>query len=293
MLHELLSFLSLQDPNVRWVVIGACLIGATTGSVGIFAYLQKRSLVGDAIAHAMLPGVAIAFLLSGSKQSLYLTIGAVTSGGMAWWLVGYLLKHTKLKSDTVLALVLSVFYGFGVMLLSYIQQQPNAQQSGLDRFLFGKIASTTADELLPLCIVAVVALLIIWAGYAQIRLMLFDAQYAKAHGYAVQFWESTIAVLTIAVVSIGIQAVGVVLLAALLITPSLVARYWTNSLSTMFWIAGLVGAFSGVVGAFISYTAPRMPTGPWIVVVLSVLAFVSAIRKNIYRTNEPHKQART
>ncbi|TAE15898.1 MAG: metal ABC transporter permease [Bacteroidetes bacterium] len=277
MWNELIAFLSLADPNVRWVALGALLIGGTTGCMGVFAYLQKRSLVGDAIAHAMLPGVAIAFLLSGSKHSLALSLGAIASGGVAWWVVGYLIQHTKLKSDTVLAIVLSVFYGFGVLLLSYIQQQPNMQQSGLDRFLFGKIASTTADELLPLVLVAGCVLVLVLAGYAQIRVILFDADYAYAHGYAVRFWESIIALFTIAVVSIGIQAVGVVLLAALLITPALVARYWTNSLGVMFVLASLVGAFSGVMGAFISYTAPRMPTGPWIVVVLSVLAFLSAI----------------
>jgi len=283
MLYELLSFLSLADPNVRWVVIGAFLIGATTGSIGVFAYLQKRSLVGDAIAHAMLPGVAVAFLLSGSKHTAALSLGAVASGGLAWWAVGYILKHSKLKSDTVLALVLSVFYGLGIMLLSYIQQQPNAQQSGLDRFLFGKIAATTADDLLPLMLVASLSFLLIVAGYAQIRLILFDSQYAKAHGYAAHFWEGAIAVFTIAVVSMGIQAVGVILLAALLITPALTARYWTNSLWVMFLLASLVGAFSGVMGAFISYTAPRMPTGPWIVVVLSIIAFLSVLIKGTQR----------
>ena len=273
----MLDFFTFADPNVRWVALGALLIGATTGSIGVFAYLQKRSLVGDTIAHSMLPGVAVAFLITGSKHSFALSIGAIASGGFAWWIAGYLLRHTKLKSDTVLALVLSVFYGFGVMLLSYIQQQPNMQQSGLDRFLFGKIAATTSDELLPLLAVMLSVWLFILGGYTQIRLILFDPQYAQAHGYAVRFWEAAIAFATIAIVSIGIQAVGVVLLAALLITPALIARYWTNSLGMMLILASFVGAFAGLMGAYISYTAPRMPTGPWIVVVLSVLAFLSAI----------------
>lgn len=276
-MKDLYNFFSFADPNVRWVAIGSLLIGATTGSMGVFAYLQKRSLVGDAIAHAMLPGVVIAFLLTGIKHSFALSMGAIASGGLAWWVVGYLTKHTKLKSDTILALVLSVFYGLGIMLLSYVQHQAYTQQSGLDRFLFGKIVATTADELLPLFLVASLVFLLILMGYEQIRLILFDAEYAKAHGYAINFWETVLAVFTIAVVSVGIQAVGVVLLAALLITPALVARYWTNSLWVMLLLATLIGAFSGIAGAFISYTAPRMPTGPWIVVVLSFWAFLSAL----------------
>jgi manganese/zinc/iron transport system permease protein len=275
--QEFLAFFSFADPNVRWVALGALLIGLTTGCIGVFAYLQKRSLVGDTIAHAMLPGVAIAFLISGSKHSLALSVGAIVSGALAWWIVGYLTTHTKLKADTVLAMVLSVFYGLGVMLLSYIQQKPEAQASGLDRFLFGKIASTTADELLPLCLLLGAVLLLVVISYRQVQLILFDAEYAKAHGLAVRFWEGIIAIFTITVVSIGIQAVGVVLLVALLITPALIARYWTNSFGVMLVLASLVGAFSGVLGAFISYTAPRMPTGPWIVMVLSFLAFLSAI----------------
>ncbi len=278
-MQDLLYFLSLSDPNVRWVAIGACLIGATTGCVGVFAYLQKRSLVGDTIAHAMLPGVVVAFLLTGVKHSATLSLGAIASGGLAWWIVGYLTKHTKLKTDTVLALVLAVFYGVGVTLLSYAQHQTYSQQSGLDRFLFGKIVATTSDDLLPLFIVAMLVLGLVWVGYAQIRLILFDTQYAQAHGYAVRFWETLIAIFTVAVVSIGIQAVGVVLLVALLTTPALVARYWTNSLKVMLGLAALIGAVSGVFGAYISYTAPRMPTGPWIVIILSGIAFASAIAR--------------
>lgn len=275
-MQDLLNFLSLSDPNVRWVAIGACLIGATTGSMGVFTYLQKRSLVGDAIAHAMLPGVVIAFLLTGIKSSFVLSLGAIASGGLAWWSVGYITRHSKLKSDTVLALVLSVFYGLGVMLLSYAQHQSYSQQSGLDRFLFGKIVATTPEDLLSLWVVGGLVLGLICAGYTQIRLILFDKDFAKAHGYAVRFWETVLAVFTIAVVAIGIQAVGVVLLVALLTTPALVMRYWTNSLRVMLIGASLVGAFSGILGAYISYTAPRMPTGPWIVLVLSFFAFASA-----------------
>ena len=279
MLAHFLDFFYFTDPNVRWVALGAVLICATTGGVGVFVCLQKRSLVGDTIAHAMLPGVAVAFLLTGTKQNFALSLGAIISGGFAWAIINYLIKNTKLKSDTVLALVLSVFYGFGVMLLTYIQQKQSGQQAGLDKFLFGKIASTTLDDLLPLSVLLSIVVLVILAGYQQLKIIIFDVEYAKAHGYGVVFWETLLALLVIAVVATGIQAVGVILLASLLITPALVARYWTTSLWAMLLLASLVGAFSGLLGAYISYLSPKMPTGPWIVIVLSVLAFASVWRR--------------
>lgn len=274
-METLIEFFSFADPNIRYVAIGSVLLTASSAIVGSFTFLNKRALVGDAIAHAVLPGICLGFLLSGTKNPLVLIIGAFITGWLSLVVVDYIVRKTRIKEDTAIGLVLSVFFGFGIVLLTAIQKSGNAAQSGLDHFLFGKAAALVGADLYAFGVVAIVLLAAVFLLFKEFTLLAFDKEFAKSIGLPVRTIELVLTSLIVLAVVIGIQAVGVVLMAAILITPAAAARFWTNRIRVMFLLASVFGAFSGLAGAYISYVAPSMPTGPWIVIVISVIAFIS------------------
>lgn len=276
-MNDLISFFSLQDPNVRWVVMGVFLMCASSAVVGCFTLLRKRALVGDAISHAILPGVCLAFLITETKNPVFLLIGAFISGWLGAFCVDIITARTKLKTDAALGLVLSIFYGIGILLLTTIQNSGNAAQAGLDKFLFGKAAALTQEDVIVYACFSVILLGIVSLYYHSFKLLSFDRAYASTKGFPVARLETLLSVLTVIAIAIGIQAVGVVLMAALLITPAAAARYWTEHLGVMLILAAIFAAISGIAGAFVSYTTPQMPTGPWIVMVLSFVAMISVL----------------
>lgn len=274
-MESLIEFFSFSDPNIRFVVIGSVLLTASSAIVGSFTFLNKRALVGDAIAHAVLPGICLGFMLSGTKNPIFLIGGAFITGWISLYLVGFITSRTRIKEDTAIGLILSVFFGIGIVLLTVIQKSGNAAQSGLDHFLFGKAASLVGDDLYTFASVAVILLIAVFLLFKEFSLLAFDKDYAKTIGLPVKRIELVLTSLIVLSVVIGIQAVGVVLMAAILITPAAAARFWTNKIRVMFLLASVFGALSGLAGAYISYVAPAMPTGPWIVIVISMIAFVS------------------
>lgn len=274
-MNSLVEFLSFADPNIRFVVIGSVLLTASSAIVGSFTFLNKRSLVGDAIAHAVLPGICLGFLLSGTKNPLFLIPGAFITGWLSLVVVDFVTRKTRLKEDTAIGLVLSVFFGFGIVLLTVIQKSGNAAQSGLDHFLFGKAAALVGGDLYTFAVVAVLLLIAVFLLFKEFALLAFDKDFARAIGLPVRRIELVLTSLVVLAVVIGIQAVGVVLMAAILITPAAAARFWTDKIKIMFLLASIFGALSGLAGAYISYVAPAMPTGPWIVIVISTIAFIS------------------
>ena len=274
-MNNTFQFLSFSDPNVLFVVLGTMILGASAAIVGCFSFLRKRALVGDAIAHSILPGVCLAFMVSGSKNPLYLIIGAFITGWLSLLLIDAITRTTKLKSDTAIGIILSVFFGVGILLLTSIQHSGNASQAGLDKFLFGKAASLTKDDVYIFGTIALILIAVVILFYKEFKLISFNPDYAKVIGLPVRFLEFMLATITVLAVAVGIQAVGVVLMAALLITPASGARFWTDKLSVMILIATAFGAISGFLGSYISYIAPSMPTGPWIVMCLSMLTIGS------------------
>jgi manganese/zinc/iron transport system permease protein len=222
-----------------------------------------------------MPGICLGFLLSGTKNPLVLIAGAFATGWLSLVLVDFITRKTRLKEDTAIGLVLSVFFGSGIVLLTVIQKSGNAAQSGLDHFLFGKAAALVGEDLYTFAAVALVLLVAVFLLFKEFSLLAFDKDFAKAIGLPVRRIELILTSLIVLAVVIGIQAVGVVLMAAILITPAAAARFWTDRIRVMFLLASIFGAVSGLAGAYISYVAPAMPTGPWIVIVISVIAFVS------------------
>jgi len=272
-----MDFFTFSDPNVRMVTLGAILLGISAATVGCFTFLRKRALVGDAIAHAVLPGVCLSFIISGEKNPFWLLLGAVIAGWAALLVMDFMVNHSKLKTDTAIGAVLSVFFGLGILLLTAIQHSGSANQAGLDTFLFGKAASMTQRDVWVFGGVAALLLLVIAAFFKSFKLVAFDPDFARSLGLPVRTLEFILATITVLSVATGIQAVGVVLMAALLITPAAAARFWTDSMIWMILLAALFGLLSGFFGAWVSYTAPAMPTGPWIVLLLSGIALFSVV----------------
>ncbi len=284
-METLIEFFTFQYPNIKYVVFGTILLSISSAVVGCFTFIKKKSLVGDAISHAVLPGICVSFLATGSKDPFLLIIGAFISGWISILVMDKIIQNTKIKEDAATGLSLSVFFGIGILLMTYIQHSGNASQSGLDTFLFGKAAALVGKDLFAFSLVALIVLFIVFLFYKEFKLISFDPHFARVIGLPIKRLELLLTSITVLAVVTGIQAVGVVLMAAMLITPAAAARFWTNRLSRMILLASFFGAFSGISGAFISYSAPSMPTGPWMVMNLSIIALLSfflAPRKGIF-----------
>jgi manganese/zinc/iron transport system permease protein len=269
------DFFSFSNANVVYVVLGMICINASSALVGTFAFLRKRSLIGDAVAHSLLPGICFGFLVTGEKNPVLLLSGAFITGWISIFLVDYIVNHSRIKQDTAIGIVLSTFFALGVVLLTYIQKTGNGNHAGLDHFLFGQAAAITRDEVYLFAIILLVILIVIILFYRQLVLLSFNPEYAAAIGLPVRTFEFILTSLTVLAIAAGIQALGVILISALIITPAAAARLWTHNLKRLMVLAVIISVFCGVTGAYISFVRTAMPTGPWVVVILSVITLGS------------------
>jgi len=277
MLENALRFLSFADANVRFVLFGSLLIGATGGLLGCFAVLRQRSLVGDALAHAALPGVALAFLITGSKALPVLITGAAISGIVGVLVIQLIVQQTRIKADAAIGIVLSVFFGVGIVLLTHIQRSSAGNQSGLDKFLFGQAAAMVDDDLKVMSVLAGLIILCVALFYKEFKALIFDPGFLQVSGFSARLVDLLLMGLIVLTVMVGLQAVGVVLIAAMLITPAVAARFWSERLGRMLVLSTFFGGLSGAFGTFISSLAPRIPTGPVMVLVATFFFAVSAL----------------
>ncbi len=272
-----LSWLSLADANTRWVMTGSVLLGVAAGVLGAFALLRRRSLMGDTLAHAALPGIAIAFLVTGSKSIGPMLIGAAVAGVLGTLTLSMITRYSKIKEDTAMAIVLTVYFGVGIMLLNIIQRMPGGNQSGLDKFLFGQAASLVGSDVQVMVVIAAILCLTVLLLFKEFKLLAFDQGFGSMLGVPVGWLDHLLNLMIVLAIVIGLESVGVVLMAAMLITPAISARYWTDRLSAMVLLSGLFGALSGVLGTLASQLGPRMPTGPLIVLAATGLFLVSLL----------------
>ena len=266
-----------NDYTLRTITLGTAVLGAICGMLGSFAVLRKESLLGDAISHAALPGIALAFLITGAKDTNVLLLGALVSGLIGTFWIRSMTSKTHLKSDTALGLVLSLFFGFGMLLLTFIQKQPNANQAGLDKYLFGQAATLVEKDVQLMLIVTGISLFILLLFWKEFKILLFDADYTKTLGFNTKFIDILITFFIVLAIVMGLQTVGVVLMSAMLLAPAAAARQWTNSLGVMVFLAAIFGAFSGVFGTAISASQNNLSTGPVIVLVAAVFVLISFI----------------
>lgn len=276
-MQTFIDFISFKDPNVIYVVLGMVFINAASAMIGTFAFLRKRALIGDAIAHALLPGLCLGFMFSGSKDITYLLIGAFLTGWVATYAIDLIVNKSKVKQDSAIGIVLSSFFAFGIVLLTYIQSNSAGEHSGLNNFLFGQAAAINKDEIAIFALIFLVIFTVIVFMYKAFVMVAFNADFAKSVGLPVRFIEFLITSLTVLAIASGIQALGVILMSALIVTPAAAARLWSHKLSVIILLAVLISVFSGIGGAFVSYSEAGMPTGPWVVVFLSIIMGISIL----------------
>ncbi|MBI5683832.1 MAG: metal ABC transporter permease [Verrucomicrobia bacterium] len=268
------SFLT-DNPNLWYVMGGCAILGVASGALGCFAVLRRQSLLGDALAHAALPGICLAFLLTGSKSPGVMLVGALASSLLGALFILGIVRGTRLKEDSAIGIVLSVFFGGGIVLLTAIQHRPTAAQAGLDKFLFGYAASLVPRDLEVLGMLTLAVLAVLALFYKEFKLLAFDREFGAAMGFPMRTLEVLLTALVVVAVVIGLQTVGVVLMAAMLITPAVAARQWTHSLGLMVTLAALIGAGCGVTGAVLSGAGRNIPTGPVIVLAVTLVMLFS------------------
>jgi manganese/zinc/iron transport system permease protein len=268
---ENLNILAHFDYTLMIVASGAALLGAVSGSLGTYAVLRRQSLLGDAISHAALPGIAIAFLLTGSKAPLILVLGAAIAGWLGTLLIMSIVRLTRIKYDSALGIVLSTFFGFGLVLHTLIQRTGNANQAGLDTFLFGQAATILASDILTIGVLGGIGIAIMLIFWKELKLLVFDEGFAASVGFRTRVLDILLTSLLVIAIVLGLQAVGAVLMSAMLVAPAVAARQWTNKFSVMMLLAACFGALAGVSGTIISSAASRIPTGPTIVLCGTVV----------------------
>jgi manganese/zinc/iron transport system permease protein len=266
-----------SDYTIRIIVIGTAILGFVSGSLGSYAVLRKQSLLGDAISHATLPGIALAFLLTRSKAPFVLIIGAMIAGWLGTLFIMTIVKNTRIKSEGALGLILSVFFGFGLVLLSFIQKIPDSTQAGLDKYLFGQSAALLRGDIVIMSIFGVISLVTVFILWKEFKLICFDPGFGASIGFPSQLLETILTGSIVIAIVIGLKTVGVILMSALIIAPAAAARQWTDRLSVMVLLSGLFGALSGVAGALISTLVRKLPTGPVIVLCLTAMVAVSLL----------------
>ena len=267
----------LKDYTFQVVGFGAMALGVICGISGSFAVLRKQSLLGDSIAHSSLAGVALAYMMTLTRSTTVLLVGALLFGMISTFIIQFFSKNTRVNFESSLALVMSSLFGLGLVLLTQIQKMPSANQAGLEKFLFGQAATILKSDVVVTVIVMVLVIATVLLFYKELKIYTFDPIFTKTSGFNTRVLEVILSAFVVASVIMGIQMVGVVLISALLIVPAVAARQWTNRFSTMIVLASLIGAVSGFVGTLLSSLISKFPTGPAIVLVASSIVTISLL----------------
>lgn len=282
-MNAILEALLLQSGyNAALVSIGAALLGISAGVVGTFIFLRKRALVSDAVAHATLPGVGLAFIamvaFGGDGRNLVgLLAGSAFSAALGLLMVEWIARRTRLTEDAAIGAVLSVFFGFGIVLLTVIQNMSAGRQAGLQSFLLGSTAGMLFQDAVVIAGAGALAALLAFALRRAMLIVAFDTEYAAANGIDVRSTDLAMMGLVLLVTVIGLKLVGLILIVAMLIIPSVTARFWTERADHLVLIAAAAGGLSAYAGAAMSAAAPRLPTGPIIVLVCFALFALSLL----------------
>lgn len=267
----------LTEYTFQIVALGAALLGITSGILGSFVVLRKESLLGDGVSHAALPGVVLAFLLLRTKQTEVLLLGAIVAGLLAVGCIRLIVNYTNIRFDGALALVLSVFFGLGMVLLTYTQKLAGANQAGLKQYIFGQASTILARDVYIMAVGLIIICFFIFLFWKELMLATFDPDFAMHSGFSLRVLESVFTVLMVMAIVMGIQMVGVILMSSMLVAPGVAARQWTDRLSIMVCLATIFGAVAGIFGTLLSSLIEKLPTGAVIVLTLSAIVLISML----------------
>jgi manganese/zinc/iron transport system permease protein len=271
----MIDFTAFLEYNTQIVIAGTTLLGACAGMLGCFAVLRRKALTGDALAHAALPGLCMAFLILGERSLPEMLLGAFLSGLLGICVIAAINRFTRVKEDAAIGIVLSVFFGAGIVLSSWIQKMPTGQKAGLDSYILGKTAGMLLQDVELIGGASLVCLLAVLLLYKEFQLISFDTAFARVQGWPASFLDLLLMGMIAVGVVIGLPAVGVVMMSALLILPGVAARFWTDRLSRMLFLAAALGGLTGAVGTALSAQFSLLPAGPIIVLVGTCIFLIS------------------
>lgn len=269
--------LLLSDYTFRLVALGTACIGMVCGVLGCFVVSRRQSLIGDVVSHSVLPGVVLAFLLTGSKSTPVLLLGAAVSGVLASVLVNLIKRHTRMNFESILATVLATFFGLGIFLMTVANKLPGANKAGISGFIYGRVSSMMIGDVFAIIVVSAAVLTVTMLFWKEFVVISFDAEFARVIGIPNRRVSYLLSALIVTSIIIGLQTVGVVLISSLLVAPAVAAAQWTHRLGKMCMLSAVFGAVSGLLGTVVSSLVPKMPTGPCIVVIVSFIAFLSLL----------------
>ncbi|MGX7107520.1 metal ABC transporter permease [Hutsoniella sourekii] len=262
------------------IALGTFLLASAAGVIGTVSVLKGQSLIGDAIGHAAYPGIILAFMVTVTKDPLYLLLGALFTGAIAFALIQVIHRFSKLDLDAILAVVLSSFFGFGMVLKSWIQGHPTfagESQAGLANYIFGQAAYIMERDVQLILIVAIISLALFTLFYKELKVFVFDEVYAQTIGINATVLYLLVMVMTMGIIGVGLKLVGTILIASLLIVPAITAMQWSDKFLHVSLIAAGVGGVSAVIGTYFSTVYRGLSTGPMIIVVMTLIALASLI----------------
>lgn len=262
--------------NTIIVLTGISLLGMCSGLVGGFAVLRGRALVGDALAHAALPGVCLAFLIVGERNLPAMLFGGFLSGLAGVAVIAGLVLVRRIREDAAIGIVLSVFYGAGIALMQYIlTHSAGGSRAGLQTYFLGQTAAMLRQDVYLVGGVALVCLTLVLLMYKEFKLNVFDPDFASVQGWPSVRIDLILMTMIALTVIISLPAVGLVLTAAMLIIPAAASRFWTEGLGRMLVLSAVLGMAVGVGGALITARV-NLPSGP-VIILLGTAVFLASV----------------
>lgn len=261
------------------IALGTMSLAISTGIVGTISILKRQSLIGDAVGHASFPGIVLAFIIAGRKDSLTLMSGAIIAGVFAFFIIQSVVNSSKLEADTTMAIILSAMFGFGMVLKSYIQGNPafSGSQAGLANYIFGQAAYMLKEDVIIIFCVSIISILLFLIFFKEIKIHVFDEAYAETLGIKKNIISVLIIIITMLLIAAGLKAVGVVLISSMLITPGVIGMQWSKRYESVLIIAAISGALSALIGTSVSTLVKGMSTGPSIILCMTTVAFLSVL----------------
>lgn len=266
-----------MDYTFLVVAFGALVIGVVSGSVGCFSVIRNQGLLGDGISHSALAGVTGIFLVFSIKETSILLFGALLAGLLAVYLINIVIRNSIIHFDAALATIFTSFFGFSMVLLSILQNNPKARQAGLTAYIYGQASTILRSDVYIMSGVGIFILIILLLFFKEFKLISFDKDYAKVLGYPVKRLTNLLSFLEVLTIIIGLQMVGVILMSAMIIAPAVAAKQWTYDLKKMIILSSIFASFSGILGTYISSSFSKLPTGPVIVVIISIISLTSLL----------------
>lgn len=278
----------LTSYSFRIIAMGAVLLAIVSAVVGSINVYKGQSLIGDAMGHSTFAGIVLAYMIFQTRNPIVLLTGAMLSAALAYLLIEYSNRNSKIGLDANLAIYLSGFFGLGMVLKSYIQGNPNfenASQSGLQNYIFGQAAYLLEIDVKLIAIATVICLSIVLLLFREFKIYLFDREFAQIAQLPIKLMDYLVLFMTILVIGVGIKAVGAILISSFLIVPCISANQWTNKFSMVMILGAIFSSISVLIGAYISMLYTGLSTGPSIIIVSGIICGLSFLlgKNGIFR----------